>query len=261
MTDTEKTEAKNFQSKVETSTISVGAPPPASGSTLQWASTVKDNPVPTKYELVGIETLFSEQYMGGTGIDFKAMFKMINDSKTEYCEHLKKKGEVNSCDKLESYTKFNGIALGGTYYRSIRSDLRSCKTSCLEEDKRCIGLSHSGEDCHLYDSLKKHEGSGKDASVVILLIDRIDILDVNVEINHLRISATARTEEKKMNSTECKKSCKADPQCIAFTFKEGTGKDGDCKLYQKKIITEDSIKYDGTSHLEFVANKTLSLIN
>ncbi|XP_065063227.1 uncharacterized protein LOC135689803 isoform X2 [Rhopilema esculentum] len=65
LSEKEARQAKEFRSRVETSTISVGAPPPPNGSTSQWASEVKDNPVPTKYKMAGIEELFTKKYMEG----------------------------------------------------------------------------------------------------------------------------------------------------------------------------------------------------
>lgn len=51
MDSTQQKAASNF-SKVETKTITVGAPPPANGYANTWASTVKYSPIPMEYKLV-----------------------------------------------------------------------------------------------------------------------------------------------------------------------------------------------------------------
>ena len=84
--------AQNFLSKVETKTISIGAPPPANGDTMTWASTVKDTPIPVEYKLESIENLFTEQYMKGANVDYKHLRDLIDLGKIDYCENLKQKG-------------------------------------------------------------------------------------------------------------------------------------------------------------------------
>ena len=59
MSKSQSEKAQKLQQQVETSTISVGALPPANGDTMTWASTVKDTPVPVKYHLASIEDIFT----------------------------------------------------------------------------------------------------------------------------------------------------------------------------------------------------------
>ena len=92
MSDSNQKKAMSFQSKVETKTISIGAPPPANGDTLTWASTVKETPIPVKYVLGSIEDLFTEKYMKDTGVDYEKIKKLVKNSTSGYCKYLKKKG-------------------------------------------------------------------------------------------------------------------------------------------------------------------------
>ena len=84
--------ARDFLSKVETSTLSIGAPPPATGNAMQWASTVKETPIPVKYKLKGINELFTKDYFKGTGVDYEAKKDLILKGKAQYCQHLQLKG-------------------------------------------------------------------------------------------------------------------------------------------------------------------------
>lgn len=109
MSSSNEQKAMNFQSKVETKTITIGAPPPANGDTLTWASTVKETPIPVKYVLESIEELFTEKYMKGTGIDYEKVKSLMVKSKSSYCQYLKKKGKIN-----HTYFNFTNFKLVNT---------------------------------------------------------------------------------------------------------------------------------------------------
>ena len=96
MTDEISKSVQSFLSKVEKKTISIGAPPPANGDTITWASTVKETPIPIKYKLESIENLFTERYMKGLDVDYGKIQKLIQSGKMTYCESLKLKGNLNT---------------------------------------------------------------------------------------------------------------------------------------------------------------------
>ena len=81
--------AQSFLSKVETKTISIGAPPPANGNTMTWASTVKETPIPVEYKLESIENLFTKRYMSGSSLDYGYIKRLIETGKKSYCQSLK----------------------------------------------------------------------------------------------------------------------------------------------------------------------------
>ena len=56
----ERKAASEFNKEVERTTITVGAAPPKNGEATYWASTVKENPVPTSYEIEPISSLFTQ---------------------------------------------------------------------------------------------------------------------------------------------------------------------------------------------------------
>lgn len=55
--------ASKFSKEVETTTITVGAAPPSNGDATYLASSVKENPVPTSYQIEPISNLFTKVYM------------------------------------------------------------------------------------------------------------------------------------------------------------------------------------------------------
>ena len=143
----EKKQAQEFRSKTQTKTISVGAPPPANGSTDDWASTVKDSPVPTKFKMGEIEELFSKKFMGGLVKDYDRLSKLIKTARAEYCKHLKDKGVVFDCKKLESYVYFKDVALKGkafAVFTGTDHDVRKCIQVCMGE-KECVAAV-----CHFH---------------------------------------------------------------------------------------------------------------
>jgi len=93
--------AQSFLAKVVKKTISTGAPPPANGNTMTWASTVKDTPIPVEYKLESIEHLFTERYMNGVDINYGRIKSLIESGKKSYCASLKAKGKKKLfCDLM-----------------------------------------------------------------------------------------------------------------------------------------------------------------
>ena len=116
----QRTFATNFQKSVETKTITVGAAPPSNGDAMTWASSVQENPVPTKYTLSPVYDLFTERYTEYLpGIDLNAMRKRLIKTSRNYCELLREKGGIDSCDtSIHLGTTLQGIGVTafGKYY-------------------------------------------------------------------------------------------------------------------------------------------------
>ena len=135
----EQKQANNFRKKTETKTISVGAPPPADGNTATWASEVKETPVPTKYKMGSIEDLFTKKFMGHLVNNTDDLYKLVKAGRKGYCRHLKKKGTVDSCKKIQSYVNFKDVAFEHTtWLKTFKGDhIGDCVKGCLR-DKRCV---------------------------------------------------------------------------------------------------------------------------
>ena len=244
-----------FRELAETSTVSIGAPPAANGDTLTWASKVKENPVPTKFEMVGIENLFSQTYMEGLGVDYLAFFKTLSSSKTKrgYCEYLSKKGDVASCKELEGYVKMKTVSLGWTQYKlSSNLDEQTCISSCLD-DSRCFAATSDDPSslCWLY-SNGSHTASKVEKRNTYLFIDSMFIYDANFVINNAKTTAVKRKELEKENVTAtCGNECKEDPMCAMYSIQAGRR----CTLHQQSQITDNTIEYDDNSKLVFQTKK------
>ena len=89
-TEVEKEQADKFEESRKSYVIyQVGGDPPTSGngSTTDWINTVKDNPLPVKYNLVEISTFLYPQYFpDDTNIDSKR--EMWRKAAMEYCESI-----------------------------------------------------------------------------------------------------------------------------------------------------------------------------
>ena len=123
MDSEQRSAASNFQKSVETSTITVGAAPPSNGDAMTWASSVKENPVPTKYSLSPVYDLFTERYAENLpGIDLNAMRERLMNTSRNYCQILREKGQIDSCDNtINLGTILQGVDVTsfGKYYRSV----------------------------------------------------------------------------------------------------------------------------------------------
>ena len=94
--------AEDFESRVTTTTITIGATPPASGDELEWASTVQENPMPIKFTLSSIEDLFTSQYMSAVPQYEDAKTALLAHQAT-YCADLSTRlGVENNCDVVYS---------------------------------------------------------------------------------------------------------------------------------------------------------------
>ena len=94
--------ASDFQKRVKTTTITIGATPPASGDAMEWASTVKDDPMPIRFSLSSIEDLFTSQFMSAVPNFDDARTALLAHRGT-YCADLSDRlGVDNTCDVVYS---------------------------------------------------------------------------------------------------------------------------------------------------------------
>lgn len=146
MTKSKSDAAKRFSEEVETSTLSVGAPPPYNGDAMTWASTVKDTPVPVDYELVPIHELFDKEYNIHQHFDDEQTAERIRSEimniATSYCRMASEKGLDVQCND-DSVIKFEDVSIR---ISDIDNDLKFNKTlgQCIEECRKrsgCIMMS------------------------------------------------------------------------------------------------------------------------
>ena len=105
--DKEQSEAaSNFSKSVETTTFTMGSTPPSNGDAMTWAASVDENPVPMLYSLSAIDILFTEPFVKNLlPGDYNATRQKLESASHIYCQSLKNKGMVHSCEphfQLES---------------------------------------------------------------------------------------------------------------------------------------------------------------
>ena len=114
--DKEQSEAaSNFSKAVETTTFTVGSTPPANGDAMTWAASVQQNPVPMLYSLSGIDKLFTGQFVKGLppGPNYNVVREKLSNVSQKYCQALKKKGTVHSCES-RYHLEAAGIDISGS---------------------------------------------------------------------------------------------------------------------------------------------------
>lgn len=91
--------ASTFMKNVQTTTITVGSAPPSNGDAMTWAASVQSNPVPTRYSLMGIENLFTDQFTRHLSpkVNYDGLKEKLADAAYQYCLVLKSEGKVSSC--------------------------------------------------------------------------------------------------------------------------------------------------------------------
>ena len=128
LNESERKAASEFNKEVKTRTITVGAAPPSNGEATYWASTVKENPVPTSYEIEPISSLFTNVFMAGTGINYNFLKKKLLGVEKLYCQQLLHSGTVNTCEETVSV----GITIKNYYLENFISTFETdTETSCI----------------------------------------------------------------------------------------------------------------------------------
>ena len=82
LSDSVKQAVSDFRSHSDVSTIAVGSPPPNDGDATSWASSIKAAPVPIRYELKGMKSLFTPDLMSQF-ISSESALNMVQDKLLE----------------------------------------------------------------------------------------------------------------------------------------------------------------------------------
>ena len=249
LTNDQKEMAKKFKEKVETSTITIGAPPPEDGKTMTWASTVKDNPVPVEYKLESILNLFTERYMGETEIDYVSVRQKLEKGKLTYCSSLLNKGEVNTCKPITAgYVLFKELFFGRNAFSVFKSSFDLCTQRCADSpDCQAASFNQNTYSCFLYratnDSIFHVEKSEQVNSV--LFKESLKLLDKTLYLKNVRLptEVSRETSGNAENSTRCFEQCQQDRVCFAYSYRDGDVKTN-CLLFQEKDVVAESLKFE-----------------
>lgn len=261
MDSKQRNAVSNFQKSVETSTITVGAAPPSNGDAMTWASSVQENPVPTKYSLSPVYDLFTERYAKHLpGIDLNAMRERLINTSRNYCRILREKGRIDSCDdSINLATTLHGVDVISFGYRYLRNiDEAGCRASCLLEDT-CLAVQYSADTrgCKLLDTTPRYVEDSAKTSKIVLFLPRLQRERNNIVFNDLKVKTDLNPRSKiKANITFCNESCFQDAFCAAFVFCEPsmTGSwcetSMNCLLYSKQQVA--AVQEDEYSVMYFV---------
>ncbi|XP_071177303.1 uncharacterized protein [Mytilus edulis] len=252
MDSSQKDEASDFQKSVTTKTITVGASPPANGDAMEWASGVKDSPVPVKYSLKPIRNLFRDKYMANLNVDTNNIFKKLEDARNTYCRYLRRRGELDSCDPIKPALILRETQLNYCYKTIPAASFRECIDIC-ENEKDCLASSfcigcnrntYRYNTCAMYNRAKTHKGffavDTTDKSI------RWDAAVFNFKIPYttlLQFDRTAVTGKSRLPtntdiSTDvmCFRYCLQDAHCVAFSFCHSPLRIRKCETYAEYRI-------------------------
>ena len=260
---------KKFTENIETKVSSVGPPPPATMDAVAWAADVKKAPVAISYKLASIEELFTERFMGNSGINYQNLTSRIKNSKRVYCESLRLKGKVDSCESVgaEDEVILDNLSLTGGVLKKLEE--RVCRENCAD-DQRCfaISISDGADNCRMY---KKHTDSKpfkfEDGKVNMTVVEnhaetlsflnhtKITVFindmiksDLVFKINNAKVMDAKRQNREDTYNIEidkCSEICQNDPMCAAFTFKSISDKSDEvrnCWIYDTNSILSNSVE-------------------
>ena len=134
-----KQAVSDFRSNSEVSTIAVGSPPPNDGDATSWASSIKAAPVPIRYELRAMQSLFTPDLMSQF-VSSKSALNLVQNKLLEleslYSLHrIIADSSRNDFDDLTPI-KFVGAALNpDDNTKSLDVDQDECCRKC--EETRC----------------------------------------------------------------------------------------------------------------------------
>lgn len=249
LSSSQEKKVQEFSENVETRTLTVGAPPPENGSALVWASEVKSNPVPTEYELVSIEELFTDKYMKTLGVNYVRINKNIMKYKIEYCLYLQKKGIIESCENLVAGIELANTRLYGQYREEPAPSIADCIDMCLQEITCqaitfCTTCPKNNVDystCHLLKVSDKPLTARKTEAPGYLWQSNIfpEKIDTEFKLTNVSVIGVVRgfetEEDKGADLQKCKQLCINDAYCSVYSYCNCTGQASGCKMYGKEL--------------------------
>lgn len=224
----------NFMSSVTSETKSIGAAPPANGDALTWASTVKDDPIPSSYKLSSIENLFTAKFMSKLNVDYNTIKSNINRFKSQYCNYMKAIGKVDSCVSLQSALNIKQTKLQNPFKTLENTFLDVCEVRCMETSAceaityctKCSSGQRDYRKCYMFSSVLKTVTAYDDTSYLTTIYRNTILQNTMIEgQNLLPGNATLKTA----NLGQCNTMLKNEPKGVAFTYSI-TGKTK-CKIF------------------------------
>lgn len=241
MDQSQRDMASEFSKMVTTTSSSVGATPPESGDANEWASTVKNSPLPVKYKFASIDKLFTDNYMSHLNVDHDAIRKNIKAQQPSYCPYLKKAGEVESCTLAGKKTlEMLNIELA---YGTEKSGMgkSDCRTKC-QNDTTCLAAILTVSKCyHLIHTTSAANCKRKSFFPTIgaktyIMLENIKSSDHGIFLGKTKILGEELEKYGAgFSGTKCEAKCWANTKCIAYTYC-ATCAATTCWLYDKNYL-------------------------
>ena len=239
----EQESASNFSKLVTTKTITKGAPPPANGDAMTWASTIKDNPVPIKYTLTPIANLFTARHMASLNVNFEQLSKNIKRNSHDYCKYLEKKGLLDSCEYESVQIVLKATRLW-IHDKEIQVPLFSdCIYECMETTN-CFAVTFFRKEpskttpgditCFIYTKGLMKGTFDEDWETTLFRQIREKAVEVNDTAirGEFRDGSMARAD----SEDECLERCKNDTFCTAFSYSTRPDRRRNCELFASNRI-------------------------
>ena len=263
--------ASNFREKVETRTITIGAAPPSDGEALTWASTVKENPVPVKYDLTSMEELFNEKFMGRSRmenkfINYAAISRRIVNTKRKYCEVLQREGLVDDCAVLSLGIPLTQTRLYTHVDAILASSIENCIDACYKNNE-CVAvtfctqcpITYDKDKCYMFaeeDKSSRKTAATKGNWKSFIVASKINRQVVFHDTTVNGVKRALQNEIDVSTIKRCFAACFKDLHCAAFTFCTSPDKDEKCTLYSNAHMS--MVRELGTS-THFISRQVVTV--
>lgn len=241
--------AKNFQKNAQSTTIAVGAPPPADGNQNTWASEVKSSPLPVKYKLVPIsDVLFDEKNPYLKNIMQHAPYRQTAKqtleeiSEQDYIRHLISKGIPLKVGE-SSVTLIRDYILRWPLYDEFSDniDSKQCREMCVNRMDCAIVSSYidnsnqcrMDNDDELYRKLHKYSG-GRTLIINDHLVREMGLNELQYPSTVARITKLNIKGSYNYNVLKsfCRAACALDEQCTGYELSDRKHLKSNCRTYQ-----------------------------
>jgi hypothetical protein len=247
----EQESASNFSKLVMTKTITKGAPPPANGDAMTWASTIKDNPVPIKYTLTPIANLFTARHMASLNVNFEQISENLKKYLHDYCKYLQRKGLLDSCEYESVQIVLKSTRLWIHDKTTQVPHFSDCIYECMETID-CLAVTFLKKEpgditCHIF-TKGPMKGTFEEGWETILFRQfrntTVELLDTAIR-GEFRDGSMARADFE----DECLEQCKNDTFCTAFSYSTRPDKRRNCELFASNRIGHFFQETDTKSHI------------
>ena len=115
-TSSQKEQRERFeQARTSKKSYSYGSNIPADGNANTWASQSSTDPMPINMDITALSELMTEEFLGGTGIDYMKLKQPLIDYLIQYCSQLEDEQKVKDCmpptGNYCNFSRFSSVGL------------------------------------------------------------------------------------------------------------------------------------------------------